>query len=64
MIDLYTERYTVSEIIKQEYDTTVKDKAKPIVKSNATNKILINKIKGLNNYIIICHNKLKHYFTE
>lgn len=30
MIDLFTERYTKSEVTGQEYDTTVKDKAKPV----------------------------------
>lgn len=30
IIDLFTERYTKSEVTGQEYDTSVKDKAKPI----------------------------------
>lgn len=30
IIDLFTERYTKSEVTGQEYDTTVKDKAEPI----------------------------------
>ena len=30
IIDLFTERYTKSEITEQEYDTSVKDKAEPI----------------------------------
>ena len=31
IIDLFTERYTRSDVTGQEYDTEVKDKAKPIV---------------------------------
>lgn len=30
IIDLFTERYTKSEVTGQEYDTSVKDKAEPI----------------------------------
>jgi hypothetical protein len=30
IIDLFTERYTISEVTGQEYDTSVKDKAQPI----------------------------------
>lgn len=32
IIDLFTERYTKSEVTGQEYDTYVKDKAEPIEK--------------------------------
>ena len=32
IIDLFTERYTKSEVTGQEYDTSVKDKAEPIEK--------------------------------
>lgn len=34
IIDLFTERYTKSEVTGQEYDTSVKDKAEPISNSN------------------------------
>lgn len=35
IIDLFTERYTKSEVTGQEYDTAVKDKAEPIEVENA-----------------------------
>lgn len=34
IIDLFTERYTKSEVTGQEYDTSVKDKAEPISNNN------------------------------
>lgn len=34
IIDLFTERYTKSEVTGQEYDTSVKDKAEPIISGN------------------------------
>ena len=34
IIDLFTERYTKSEVTGQEYDTTVKDKAEPLEAEN------------------------------
>lgn len=34
IIDLFTERYTKSEVTGQEYDTTVKDKAEPLEAGN------------------------------
>lgn len=37
IIDLFTERYTKSEVTGQEYDTSVKDKAEPI-----SNKGIVN----------------------
>ena len=32
IIDLFTERYTKSDVTGQKYDTSVKDKAEPIEK--------------------------------
>lgn len=34
MIDLFTERYTKSEVTGEEYDTSVKDKVEPINSEN------------------------------
>ncbi len=34
IIDLFTERYTKSEVTGQEYDTSVKAKVEPISNSN------------------------------